>query len=52
MSDNFKDINETELQEILKAIEKMTPRKSPNKKSPKRSIDSTSTGYQNESAAS
>jgi anthranilate phosphoribosyltransferase len=52
MSDNFKDINETELQEILKAMDKMSRRKSPKKKSPKRSIDSTSTGYQNESAAS
>lgn len=49
MSDNLKDIDETQLQEILKQMSKMSQRKPPKKKSPKKSKDSTSTGNQRES---
>jgi len=52
MSDNLKDINETELQEIFKHMSKMPQRKSPKKKSPKKAIDFTSTSYQSESSDS
>jgi len=43
MSNDRKEINETQLQEILKAMSEMSQRKSPKKKLPKKSGDSTST---------
>jgi hypothetical protein len=43
MSDNLKDINETQLQEILKAMSKISQRKSPKKKTPKKTNDTTPT---------
>ncbi len=52
MSDQLKDINETELQEILKAMSKMSQQKSQKKKFRKKPVDSTSTSYQSESADS
>ncbi len=43
MSNDRKEINETQLQEILKVMSEMSQRKSPKKKLPKKSGDSTST---------
>jgi hypothetical protein len=43
MSDYQKEISETQLQEILKAMSERSQRKSPKKKLPKKSGDSTST---------
>lgn len=43
MSDYRKEINEKQLQEILKVMSEMSKRKSPKKKPLKKSGDSTST---------